>query len=587
MKIVKVVTSVLLLCALATGALAQSKTYTPDPWIQKYHQTISALKNEINPALRKTTGATVTVVFPDANLEAAVRDALEIPTAPITDADMLMLATLVANDENISNLTGLEYALNLSILSLRENNISDLSPLQNLTSMSYLFVDNNYVLTSIQPIANMRNLLYLGFGNNAITDISVLQNINYIIDLNLNNNQITDISPLRNQRQLDVLVAGNNNIEDISALANVRSLTTLYLQGNEISDISPLANLTNLLDLYIPSNQISDMSAVANMTELVSLSIHTNQISDLSPVENLTALSVLVINDNSISDLSPIQGLTNLSTLYLGNNNISDASPASGLVNLTGLKMEGNLLNNDDLLSFYDLDALAGLDLSNNPDITSGTAMQALGDNLDSMNCEDIVWDGQCGIDPPVPVELSAFNAHIQAGKIVLQWATESETNSFGFDIEKSRDGETFERIGFVQGQGTTSTPSRYEFIDQSVVAGANYYRLRQVDFDGQFEYSDIIDVVVGAPTRFKLGQNFPNPFNSSTMISFALPERAHVEITVFDITGKTLAVVTNQTFEAGSYNVHFNASSLPSGSYFYKMVAGQYSSVQKLVVLK
>jgi len=587
MKLVKIVASILLVCALVTGALAQSKTYAPETWVEKYHQTISALKNEVNLALRKTTGATAVVVFPDANLEAAVREALSIPTAPITDADMLTLSTLVANDANISDLTGLEYALNLSILSLRENNISDLTPIQNLTALSYLFVDNNYILTSIQPIANLRNLLYLGFGNNAVTDISVLQNINYIIDLNMNNNQITDISPLRNQRQLDALVAGNNNIEDISALANITSLTTLYMQGNEISDISPLANLTNLLDLYIPSNHISDMSAVANMTNLASLSIHTNQISDLSPVENLAALSVLVINDNSISDLLPIQNLTAISTLYLGNNAISDASPVAGLINLTGLKMEGNQLDNDDLLSFYDLDVLAGLDLSNNPEITSGTAMQTLGDNLDAMNCEDIVWDGQCGIDPPVPVELSSFNAHIQHGKVVLQWATETETNSFGFDIEKSRDGEKFERIGFVQGNGTTSTPSNYEFIDQSVVAGANYYRLRQVDFDGQFEYSDVIDVLVGAPTQFKLGQNFPNPFNSSTLISFSLPERAHVEITVFDITGKTMSVVTNQTFDAGSYNVHFNAASLPSGSYYYKMVAGQYASVQKLVVLK
>lgn len=602
MKIVKVITAVILILIVATGLLAQSRFGAKDALSRVSYEKllddpafvdkitgidVSSMKSASDPSLRPVSQVEATVVFNDANLEAEVREALGIPEAPITDSDMLTLTTLVSNDKNISDLTGLEYALNLNVLSVRANNITDLTPIQSLYALAYLYVDNNYVLTSIAPIANLTNLLYLGFSNNAVTDISALTNIRFLVSLSFNNNQITNISALQNQRQLDYLFGGNNGFSDISPIQNCTSISTLYLHGNQISDMSPLNNFTNLGDLYITNNQISNMSAVANMTVLQSLAIHTNQISDVSPVDGLTSLATLVINDNNISNLSPLASLSSLSTLYLGNNNISDVSSISGLTALSELKLDGNYLDNDDLPSFYDLDNLAGLDLTNNPDITSGTAMQTLGDNLDNLTCEDILWDGECGVDPPVPVELSAFNAQLQDGKVVLQWRTETESNSFGFEIEKSRDNENFMRVGFVEGSGTTTNPVNYEFIDKNVASGANYYRLRQVDFDGQFEYSDVIEVAVTAPDKFRLSQNFPNPFNSSTMISFTIPERANVEITVYDITGKTVFVLTNKSFEAGSYNIPFNAGSLPSGSYYYKMTAGQYTSVQKLVVLK
>lgn len=527
-----------------------------------------------------------TVVFNDTNLEQAVRDALEKPTGDITAADMASLVTLIANDDNISDLTGLEYAINLSTLSLRQNHITDLTPIQNLVSLTTLFLDNNYSLSDIQALTNLTNLNYLGLSNNNITDLSPIHNAYDLISLTMNNNQVADISPLQNHFLLDYLLMGNNQITDISVLHNLTSITTLYLHGNQIQDISALSNLVNLIDLYIPSNQISDMSSVQNLTNLQSLSIHTNQISDLTPVQNLSNLAILVINNNQITDVNPLQNLTNLNTLYLGTNGIADISGISGLANLASLRLDGTLLDNDDLPSMYDLDALGELDLRNNPGITSGTAMQELGDNLDNMNCEDILWDGVCGEDP-VPVELAFFNAIEKNGNALLEWRTESETNSFGFEIQKSPDKKLFKRIGFIAGKGTTTLPTRYEFLDQNVTSGISYYRLRLVDIDGQFEYSNIVEIAINAPSDYKLGQNFPNPFNSKTMISFSIPEKIQVQIVVYDITGKNIMVLTNDVYEAGSYQVSFNADTLPSGSYYYKMTAGQFTSVQKLVVLK
>lgn len=496
-------------------------------------QNFSHLQSAIDRDLGLTVQGTAAVIINDANLEQAIRDAIGKPSGELTESDMAMLITLVANDDNISDLTGLEYAINLSMLSLRQNHISDLAPLQNLQFLTTLFLDNNYIISDIQPLANLTNLNYLGLSNNAVTDISAIQNASDLLSLTMNNNQVADISPLQDHFQLDYLLMGNNQVSDISVLHNLTSLSTLYLHGNQIQDISALSNLVNLVDLYIPSNQISDMSSVQNLSNLGSLSIHTNQIADLSPVQNLTSLTILVINDNQITDVSPLQNLTNMVTLYLGNNAISDISGIAGLVNVSSLKLDGTLLDNDDLPSMYDLDALTGLDLRSNPGITSGTAMQALGDNLDNMTCEDILWDGICGEDPPVPVELSSFKASEKNGAIFLERRTESEKNSFGFEIEKSRDLKRFTRVGFVPGKGTTTSPAMYEFLDKNVISGISYYRLRLVDIDGQFDFSEIIEIAVDAPSEYQLGQNFPNPFNSKTMIAFSIPEKMQVQITV------------------------------------------------------
>lgn len=553
---------------------------------QALFQNFANVKSAIDRNLALTVQGTAAVVFNDPNLEQAVRDALGKPTGEITEADMASLTMLVANDKGITDLTGLEYAINLNTLFLRQNQISDLTPIQNCCLLVQLYLDTNYLISDITPLSNMTHLAYVGLSNNAISSIAALQNAYGLINLSMNNNQVADISPLQNHFQLDCLIMGNNLISDISALHNLTSITTLYLHGNQIQDISALSNLVNLVDIYMPDNLINDISPLQNLTNLQSLAISGNQIADLSPLQNLTNLAALGCNDNQVSDVTPLQNLINLSTLNLGNNQISDIAGIAGLVNLISVRLDGNQLDNDDLPMMYDWDSLTSLDLRNNPGITSGTAMQTLGDNLDSMNCEDILWDGICGQDP-VPVELSSFQASEKNGGVRLTWTTESESNSFGFQIEKSNNQQQFQPIGFVAGRGTTTSATSYEFLDQKVGSGTTYYRLKMIDLDGTFEYSGIVEITLHAPAAYRLEQNFPNPFNSKTMISFSIPEKARVQIAVFDLTGQQVLTLTSDVYEAGTHHLTLDAQRLPSGTYYYKMIAGEFSTVQKLVVLK
>ncbi len=139
----------------------------------------------------------------------------------------------------------------------------------------------------------------------------------------------------------------------------------------------------------------------------------------------------------------------------------------------------------------------------------------------------------------PVPVELTSFTASANASGVVLIWTTASEINNHGFEIERSQDDKTFYRIGFVKGTGTTTEIQSYSFVDDIEYSGVKtyYYRLRQVDFDGRSQYSDVVNVDFDVPKDFVLSQNYPNPFNPSTKITYALPNQSPVVIKVYDLT--------------------------------------------------
>jgi Leucine-rich repeat (LRR) protein len=216
----------------------------------------------VSIAFSCTAPAPETVVFPDKNLEEAIRTALDKPAGEaITPAEMARLTVLPARELRITDLSGIEYCTNLSELDLDMNRISDISPLASLTS-----------LTRLQ----------------------------------LSYNQIDDISPLSSLTSLEMLRIWGNQISDISPLASLTNLDNLVLSENQISDISPLAFLTNLTFLRIRFNQISDISPLASLTNLAALNLHNNQISDISPlVENsgLNEEDSIVLTNNNL-DLS-------------------------------------------------------------------------------------------------------------------------------------------------------------------------------------------------------------------------------------------------------------------------------------------
>ena len=189
-----------------------------------------------------------------------------------------------------------------------------------------------------------------------------------------------------------------------------------------------------------------------------------------------------------------------------------------------------------------------------------------------------------------VPVELLAFTASINNSKIQLLWSTASELNNLGFEIQRSVDNpDNFVTVGFVEGKGNSTEINHYTFTDNPKLNGVNqlYFRLRQVDFDGSFSLSNVVNVTYDVPTAYVLNQNFPNPFNPSTRINYFVPRESFVSIKVYDFLGREVKTLVNDIRPTGSYEILFDASELTSGTYFYNMTADNYSNTKKMIILK
>ncbi|MBN2088805.1 T9SS type A sorting domain-containing protein [candidate division KSB1 bacterium] len=191
------------------------------------------------------------------------------------------------------------------------------------------------------------------------------------------------------------------------------------------------------------------------------------------------------------------------------------------------------------------------------------------------------------------PVELSLFIGQVNANQVNLVWKTESESNNFGFEIEKRTNFETkSKKIGFINGKGTTTMPQEYKFVDENVEKGTYYYRLKQIDFDAKFEYSPEIKIVVNIPDEYQLFQNYPNPFNPKTTIAYNLAEAGHVKITIYDITGREIQKVVDKMQEAGHYEFDWDAKnyqnqSIAGGVYYYKLETPNFTQFRKMLLLK
>jgi hypothetical protein len=202
----------------------------------------------------------------------------------------------------------------------------------------------------------------------------------------------------------------------------------------------------------------------------------------------------------------------------------------------------------------------------------------------------DLLANAQAAIDygTNVPVELTSFTANVNnEGNVVLNWSTATEVNNQMFEIERRNTEGQFTTIGYVEGYGTTTEPQEYSYIDNTVGTGTYFYRLKQIDFNGAYEYSDEIEVEVNGPLTFALGQNYPNPFNPSTLIKYSVPESGFVKLSVYNLIGEEVSVLVNKVVDAGFYEAAFNAANLPSGIYFYRLQAGDYVETKKMVLMK
>ncbi len=248
-----------------------------------------------------------TVEIPDPNLRDYIERVLnKAARVPITVTDMATLTFLDPWGEDISDLTGLDHAINLTHLNLNRNSISDISPVAGLTNLTLLHLGGSSI-SDISPVAGLTNLTELSVWNNSISDISPVAGLTNLTKLHLGGNLIWDISPVEGLTNLTELSLQDNSISDISVLMNLTNLEWLRLSDNSISDISAVTGLTNLMGFYIDGNSISDISAVANLTNLTSLDLSYNPVSDLSPLVANTGLGPrdgVHIGGNPLNDLS-------------------------------------------------------------------------------------------------------------------------------------------------------------------------------------------------------------------------------------------------------------------------------------------
>jgi hypothetical protein len=196
--------------------------------------------------------------------------------------------------------------------------------------------------------------------------------------------------------------------------------------------------------------------------------------------------------------------------------------------------------------------------------------------------------------DDPIPVELTSFTANTISNKVELKWITATELNNRGFEIQRKLNASEFESIGFINGNGTTTEESNYSFTDYNLSEGLYSYRLKQIDFDGTFEFSNEINIEINSPENFSLAQNYPNPFNPSTTIKYSIPnvistggKNLNVILKVFDVLGVEIATLVNEEKSAGNYEVNFNATSLSSGVYLYKIQAGSFVQTKKMLLIR
>lgn len=214
---------------------------------------------------------------------------------------------------------------------------------------------------------------------------------------------------------------------------------------------------------------------------------------------------------------------------------------------------------------------------------------------LELGNFDESAANVRIGDDYPLPVDLLSFTTRTIENDVELVWSTSQESNNAAFDIErKLTNSNNWLKVGTVEGSGTTNEPRHYIFTDRNVDDGRYNYRLKQIDFNGNFEYFNLAnEVVVGVPYKYQLHQNYPNPFNPNTVISFELPEDAAVKLVVYDITGKEVKTLVSEPKTAGYYSVEFNSGKLPSGVYFFKFSADNgmggagFVAIKKMMLIK
>ncbi|MDE0089709.1 MAG: leucine-rich repeat domain-containing protein [Candidatus Poribacteria bacterium] len=282
-----------------------------------------------------------TVNIPDPNLRDAIEEELDkTPGAAITEEDMETLVNLEARDSEITDLTGLAFAINLQELDLRNNVIDDISELTELPQLNEVHLGEN-ALIDISPLEDKITLEELSIDNNSISNLLPLAKLVNLENLNISNNVIRDLKPLSGLIRLVEITMRNNPPADLSSLEGLISLRNFRASETRILDLKPLASLPKLQFIEINNGEISDLSALEGLTGLRELHLANNDIEDISPLASLKGLTRLNLNQNEIVDVSPLAALHNLIFVNLDNNNITNFLPLNPLIR-RGVVIIGN-----------------------------------------------------------------------------------------------------------------------------------------------------------------------------------------------------------------------------------------------------
>lgn len=319
------------------------------------------------------TSADEVVTFVDANLEAAVREALNMPTGDLTRGALETLTTLSAANRGIADLHGLEACTNLATVNLEANRVQDISPLAGLGALEQIWLDRNNVNT-IPSFANARSLVWLWLGDNQVADVSGLAGATSLKYLNLGNNAITHVDALAGLANLESLHHDWNDIADVRALAALAALESLSLSDNRIEDASPLWNLDRLRILNLDGNRLETIAGVEALDNLETIDLGDNRVSDILPLSKLELVD-LDLSANPVADFSPLWGMSSLESLTLSRTGFSDLGKVTPLTRLRFLNLVDNGVS--DLTPLGNMTQLVGLGLAENQ-ITDLTPLAGL-----------------------------------------------------------------------------------------------------------------------------------------------------------------------------------------------------------------
>ena len=397
---------------------------------------------------------------------------------------------------------------------------------------------------------------------------------------------------------LNVKTISGTGIDEINSVVS-NTQNTIVLQ-NAFTTTPIINGLTHMTMLGIESSASENSMWVQSLAPLNNGSL--DNLSELAGIWNAKAS-----NNSSVFSLSS-SNIVNDENVVFGHNNLdmifSSAEVPQGANSRINRvwKIQTNKINGLTAKIEIDFSSLTVLKpedlrliLSSSESFLNGTVLTGtISGSKFIINNATIPFGAYFtlgSMEAPLPVEMESFTYSVSQRNVILSWRTSKEINNSGFDIERKSETGNWNKIDFIKGNGNINSPVDYTYKDINLNSGKYQYRLRQVDYNGNFEYHNLTgDVIVGIPSKFELSQNYPNPFNPATKIDFSLPSESKVTIKIYDINGKELLTLVNEQRSAGYHTVNFNGSSFSSGTYFYQITAtgidGKTNNVAKKMIL-